>query len=212
MSSLFSSDRPSTNTHSRLNVFFSEGEGPRACYSDWDIKEISRILLLNCPSSWSQVPRLYIVLRIINQLPALDSIFDQGFNDIWFPFNASSVPTVLSSTKRNEFLEAQSLVLTKAVQLERYKDKPHLYFGKNEFFPFQSKGRLAQGKYGTVDRIFSLLSRQDFARKRFPRASMISGSTESFMTELNILKKIDHRHCVDLVGCFQSIARRLLML
>lgn len=188
---------------SRLGDFFSIGEKRRARYSDWDIQEISRHLHENERQAWSQVPRLYTVLRTIGQLQVIDAVLDQGISDIWFPFNASSVPGALSSSMRKEFLEMQHLVLTKAVDLEKSELRPHAHFGKDEIFPFEVRERLGRGGFGTVDKIFSSFSRREFARKRFARGKTPESKrreVQNFKTELQVLKRIQHHHCVELVG------------
>ncbi|CAD6591643.1 MAG: hypothetical protein ASARMPRED_005519 [Alectoria sarmentosa] len=190
---------------SRLGDFFSIGEKRRARYSDWDIQEISRHLQENERQAWSQVPRLYTVLRTIGQLQVIDAVLDQGISDIWFPFNASSVPGALSSSMRKEFLEMQQLVLTKAVDLEKSELRPHAHFGKDEIFPFEVRERLGRGGFGTVDKIFSSFSRREFARKRFARGKTPESKrreVQNFKTELQVLKRIQHHHCVELIASY----------
>ena len=94
---------------------------------------------------------------------------DQGISDIWFSFNAFSVPGALSSSMRNKFLGMQHLVLTKAVDLEKSELRPHAHFGKDEIFPFAVRERLGRGDFGTADKSFNSFSRREFARKRFAR-------------------------------------------
>ncbi|MCJ1248962.1 hypothetical protein MMC30_006183 [Trapelia coarctata] len=191
-------------TQSRLGDYFLQTEEARAGYSDWDIQEISRLLTESGRLAWGQVPRLYIVLRHISQLQVLDNILDEGITDIWFPFTLSSLPTVFSSSLQVQFLESQPLVLTKAVDLEKGVGKKHAHFGRDELFPFQIKGKLGSGGYATVDKIFSSFSGREFARKRFRRGRGKSskGEIESFKTELQVLKRIHHHHCVELVASY----------
>ena len=80
----------------QLDDFFANSKG-RTVYSDQEIQAISRLLALSSPptqnhASRSEVPRLYIVLRIIGQLESLDSIIENGFTDVGFPFTHATVP------------------------------------------------------------------------------------------------------------------------
>ena len=68
----------------RLQEFFPIGNVP-ATYSDLELQQMSRLLRNMGRGSWSKVPRLYTILRIIGQLQLLDSFIDQGITDIWFP-------------------------------------------------------------------------------------------------------------------------------
>ena len=185
---------------SRLGLFFDDGRDQRTKYSDADIQQISRLLGEQQQLSWSQAPRLYIVLRVIGQLALFDAILERDVRDDWFPFDSVSVPALLSPVLRNEFLDTQHLVLTKAVDLEKNKDKPHIHFKRNEVFPFDIRERLGKGGCSTVDRVVSQISHREYARKTFPRPrGGNKGEVERFRNELKIFKRIQHRHCVELV-------------
>ena len=187
---------------SKLSDFFILNDESRSPYSDWDVLEISRHLKEAGHKTWSEAPRLYTILRVIGQLQVLDKILDEGTSDIWFPFNASSVPKILSSSLRARFLEIQTLILTKGVDLEKNDSKRHTHFGREDSFPFEVKEKLGKGGSGTVDKIFSPFSRREFARKRFlrGRSHESKGEIQSFRTELQVLKRIEHHHCVELVS------------
>lgn len=189
---------PPQNKPTRLGDFFKE---PRLQYSDWEIWEISRHLKGIQKHTWSQAPRLYTVLRIIGQLHFFDDFLDQGIGDVCFPFKEPLVPAVISSSMRIRFLEVQPLVLTKAVDLEKSEQKHHAHFGRDDIFPFEVREKLGRGGHGTVDKIFSPFSRHEFARKRFKRGTgpAQKGEVRKFLSELQTLKKVQNRHCIELV-------------
>ena len=184
-----------------LADFFPDQGEPRTTYSDLEIHEISRCLKLKNQGKWSGAPRLYIVLRTIGQLTALDTLLEQGFNDLFFPFTPGTVPKLFSLDLHDAFLNAQQLVLTKAVDLETGL-KRHTHFGKDDAFPFEIRGKLGRGGSASVDRIYNPLSQREFARKRFRRGSrgQNRGEVEDFKNELQVLKKIQHNHCINLVS------------
>lgn len=181
--------------------YFAAEDAPQKQYSDWDIQEISRHLRAAGQQTWSEAPRLYAVLRSIDQLQFLDDILKQGIGDVFFPFNVSSVPGVLSPSSRAKFLESQSMVLTKAFNMESRKLDVHTHFGTQDVFPFEVRETLGSGSYGTVDKLFSPRTREVYARKRFKRKRGQGSKAEaqSFINELQVLKKIQHQHCVELV-------------
>ncbi|KAI9869165.1 MAG: hypothetical protein M1813_002989 [Trichoglossum hirsutum] len=193
----------------RLVQFFRSPGGEFGCgigsgYTDADIQQVSHLLRQMDHIEWSRIPRVYIVLRRIGQLQLLDSFVDLGITDIWFPFSKATVPRVLGSSQE-AFLQAQSVVLTKAIDLEKGGQGKHLYFGDGEPQPFETKGVLGEGGNSRVDKVVSLLSFNEYARKRiirrkpFPRAIE---TVKSYERELELLKRLRHHHTVELVGSY----------
>ena len=183
-----------------LADFFSDHGEPRLAYSDLEIHEISRCLKFADQHEWSDAPRLYTLLRTIGQIPVLDILLDEGINDLLFPFTPTTVPKILSHDSRLRFLNAQELVLTKAVDLET-GSKRHTHFGKDDAFPFIIRGKLGRGGCANVDKIYNPLSKREFARKRFRRGrGQSKGEIDNFKNELQVLKKIQHDHCIKLVS------------
>ena len=104
-------------------------------YSDEDIQQVAQLLRpLN--SEWSKVPRLYIVLRNIGHLYALDSFIAQGITDLWFPFSVKSFPPCVNQNVCRAFLETQWIVLTKAIDQEKGEQGRHQYFAAGRALPF----------------------------------------------------------------------------
>ncbi|KAI9747817.1 MAG: hypothetical protein M1835_001965 [Candelina submexicana] len=174
-------------------------------FPESDIQEISSLLRLLGGESWSRVPRTYIVLRTIGQQHLLDSFVDEGLSDLWFPHSMRSLPNVLDLPTKAKFLEAQAIVLTKAIDLERGEQGKHIYFTQGEALPFESKGPLGSGGTCEVDKVLSLISYRVYARKRIPRIGTFSkakGTLQSYTTELEILKRLKHHHIVELVGSY----------
>lgn len=194
---------PLLSTEARLSTFFAETRVPRSKYSDQELQDISTILRAMGRQSWSAVPRIYTVLRNIGELHLLDDFIDLGVTDIFFPFSATSLPEKLSPTVRARFVDAQNMVFTVALELEKGPERRHATFGRDDVLPFEVIARLGSGGYGHVDKVISLLSHKEYARKMFRRKKMFSREKEgikSFKNELNILRRVDHRHCVELVS------------
>lgn len=94
-----------------LGDYFSTEEEQRAVYTDKELAHIASLLRESDRASWSQVPRIYVVLRLIGQLRHLDAFIDQGLNDFWLPFNVSQLPKKMAAADRNQFIEHQNMVL-----------------------------------------------------------------------------------------------------
>lgn len=191
----------------RLRDFFpaeaeTESRGP---YNESEIYEIS-LLLQDVNPRWSKVPRTYIVLRTIDCLSLLDDFIDVGFSDHWFPVTERSLPHCLRSNARVKFVSAQDLVLTKSIGLEKGEKGKHLYFKQGEPLPFERKATLGSGGFGQVDKVLSLISFKEYARKRVPRRSLTTGrgaeSIKQFVAEIEVLKRLNHRHVVEFVGSY----------
>src|SRR4051794_19617667 len=71
--------------------------GRRNALSESDIRQVSDGLRRLGKDSWSKVPRLYAVLRLINQVQVIDSFVAEGFSDLWFPFSHKTLPDILRS-------------------------------------------------------------------------------------------------------------------
>ena len=94
-----------------LRSYFSIEEVPRTSYTDQEFADIARLLEGTDRVSWSRVPRIYTVLRLIGQVTAIDSFLDLGLNDMWLPFNVSQLPHTMSAFHRSKFVESQNMVL-----------------------------------------------------------------------------------------------------
>jgi len=186
----------------RLRAFFLE-TAPRDKYTDQDLQDISMLLRNMGHESWGSVPRIYTVLRRIDELQLIDTFIELGITDFWFPFSQTSLPDKLPPSVRSRFVDAQSAVFTIALELEKGSERRHATFGPGETLPFEVVGYLGKGGYGSVEKVVSLLSHKEYARKNFRRKKIFSRQRDDikgFKNELSILKRVDHTHCVELVS------------
>ncbi|KAL8938604.1 MAG: hypothetical protein Q9211_003129 [Gyalolechia sp. 1 TL-2023] len=183
---------------SRLGDFFVQGGKGRTPYTDSEISQVS-LLLNRLNPQWSKVPRTYIILRTIGCLNLLDNFIDIGFTDYWFPVREKSLPDCLRPSQRSEFIVTQDLVITKSIGLE---EGQHCFFRRNEPLPFEEKAFLGSGGFGQVDKVLSLISFREFARKRVLRNKVGTGVIKQLLTEIEILKRLRHRHVVEFVGSY----------
>jgi serine/threonine protein kinase len=97
------------------------------------------------------------------------------------------------------------------VNLEKGIDFRHAHFGEDETLPFEVVCPLGKGGFGNVDKVISWLSYREFARKKFRKRGLRNRSdVASFKTELMVLKRLRHKHCVELASLPGDIFRQVL--
>ena len=133
------------------------------------LQTISNVLRLAGATSWSRTPRIYSTLRIINKAHLVDAFISEGLSDASLPFSLQTLPKALRDpSARSQFIEAQKLVLTKGLDLEREAGR-HRHFSDANEMPFSKLAELGKGGYGFVDRVLSTISCREYARKLIPR-------------------------------------------
>ncbi|KAI4909040.1 uncharacterized protein J4E92_010739 [Alternaria infectoria] len=174
-------------------------------FTENDIRDIADVLTRCARERWSRCPRLYSILRKIGQLDTIDAFIDSDITDVYFPFTKSTLPEALSDhSARLKFLELQHLVYNReALNLERHA--PHGHFSDSTEVPFKKVGELGKGGFGYVDRVVSTISHKEYARKLILRGKTFKKDKQvlkDFTKELWNLKKLSHKHLVELVGSY----------
>jgi serine/threonine protein kinase len=183
----------------QLATFF-----PHTAYSDRDIQEIAD-LLCHANSSWSQVPRVYIVMRAIGQLQLLDELISFGFSDHWLPVSRHQLPACLNSGASAKFLQKQSVICQNEADKENVFG-PHRRFHR-DVLAFETIRILGSGGSGQVEEVLHQPSNKKYVRKLILRRGPFSKNKNimgSYISELEVLKRLKHRHIVDLVGSYTT--------
>ncbi|KAH7080769.1 kinase-like domain-containing protein, partial [Paraphoma chrysanthemicola] len=180
----------------------------RTQFSETDIRGITDVLRTVEGGAWSRIPRIYIVLRLIGRLEAINSFVQHECSDTWFPFTQRNLPEGLRDpSERSGFLERQKLVCnTKALNLER-ADSRHGHFPDPSEIPLKKIGELGKGGSGFVDRVISTVSHREYALKLIKRGQTFRKDKQvlrNFEKELASLKRLsrEHKHIIDLVGSY----------
>jgi hypothetical protein len=198
-------DMTQQTSATRLDEYFSDRQEIRRPYTDSEIREISNLLRSVNPR-WSKVPRTYVVLRLIGQLNILEDLINIGFSDYWFPVVKQNLPEALRYTVQAAFFNTQDLVLTKSMDVEKGENGQHCFFEQGDFIPFETKAVLGRGGYGQVDKVLSTISFREYARKRVLRSHVFRGwrkeDVHDFITEIEILKRLEHKHVVKYIGSY----------
>jgi serine/threonine protein kinase len=139
-------------------------------------------------------------------LDLLNEFIDLGFSDHWFLVTLKSLPQSISPTIRLDFVRAQDLVLTQSIDLEKGDNGRHQHFARGERTPFETKSVLGSGGFGQVDRVLSLISYKEYARKRVRRRTVFGNAAaeamKRFIAKVEILKRLKHRRMVEFVGSY----------
>ncbi|KAH7350389.1 kinase-like domain-containing protein [Pyrenochaeta sp. MPI-SDFR-AT-0127] len=124
-----------------LGTFF-QADGARH-YTDADINQVA-LLLLTIKDAWAQVPRLYMILRIIECEHLLDDFIAASINDYWLPLPLSLIQSILKPKDCFRFSDVQSQVLPQSVELSSSTGShfPLLY---GSILPVQHCGLLFDG-------------------------------------------------------------------
>jgi hypothetical protein len=84
---------------------------------------------------------------------------------------------------------------------EKNADRKHVHFAQDEPLPFDVIAKLGAGAHAHVDKVVSTVSHREFARKLFWRHRGVDkDAIKSFLVELQVLKRVQHYHCVELVS------------
>jgi hypothetical protein len=137
-------------------------------FMETDLRNISDLLYRIGKHTWSRIPRIYTTLPLINEVDVIDAFLDCRITDSSLPFRQRTLPGQLKDeSSRVRFLDVQSRVLTKALDLEKEGSR-HRHFSDPEEVPLKKIAELEKGGYGYLDKVLSIVSYQEYARKLIP--------------------------------------------
>jgi hypothetical protein len=185
-----------------LSSFGVSASSTATAYPDEVFDKLAKYLTQAGKQQWSLRPRTYLVLRLMNRLDSMDAFILDGLFDIAIPYTYSRLPASLTPGTRNAFLEKQTLMMSKAGDLEMESGR-HRHFSSSADTNFVIVKQLGSGYFGVVDHVRSKLSLEEYARKRTLRARTFSKdkkALKTFENELSNLKRLSHGHLVKYVG------------
>ncbi|KAF9632430.1 hypothetical protein BFW01_g3292 [Lasiodiplodia theobromae] len=150
------------------------------------------------PRNWKYRPRIYTVLRNIaagNHEVYMDQFEAHHYVDFHLPFDNQTLPNFLiNSELKINFLNFQHHVLSPEARSLVIEGGEHQLIAGS-----------ARTRGVRVDKVTSKLSFAIFARKRIPRrrdSAMNLRRQNDFIKEVEILKKLSHRHLVNYIGSY----------
>ncbi|CAN9270265.1 unnamed protein product [Alternaria alternata] len=205
-----SSARRAEDFEERLSSLLSTASAQRMGtdkpYNDETILGVGELLAILGKHDWSLRPRLYLVLRMINEVRAMNMLIIEGFKDIHFPFTEVDLTSSLkSAASRQSFLRQQRYVLSsRSVDLVQGGRHHHLDKGADSYFV--TKEQLGKGGFSIVHRVQSRIDLMEYALKRIDRRSGTFSKDRkkllSFENEVHNLKRLSHHHLVKLLGSY----------
>ncbi|KAF2265229.1 kinase-like protein [Lojkania enalia] len=164
--------------------------------------------------AWSAVPRLYIVLRRIGLLKLRDLFFSRQFSDAHFPYTNFSLPSGMAPKDKSAFLQAQRCVMTSPNHISKWDLGEHAHFASKDQVPLEVKAILGTGGYSQVEAVIcrepgardNASLRRQLVRKIMRRGAFgrAQHGLEIFKSELHILKRVQHKHLVEIVGSYSD--------
>ncbi|CAN9208702.1 unnamed protein product [Alternaria alternata] len=191
---------------SLLSTASAQRMGTDKPYNDETILGVGELLAILGKHDWSLRPRLYLVLRMINEVRAMNMLIIEGFKDIHFPFTEVDLTSSLkSAASRQSFLRQQRYVLSsRSVDLVQGGRHHHLDKGADSYFV--TKEQLGKGGFSIVHRVQSRIDLMEYALKRIDRRSGTFSKDRkkllSFENEVHNLKRLSHHHLVKLLGSY----------
>lgn len=189
-----------------LTSYFSP---PRTKYTKEDLDDIARLLQRSESSKYSTSPRLYTLLCHLGCLQDLDCLLNKpnGLSDSSLPLSQTQLPADFSEGWKFRFLKAQSLVCDSSGVDQMIRKREHMTFHEPSKFFHRTKV-FGKGGRGEVDEVY-YMGGEDLrcARKRIFRPAMSSDNAvvaAAFLNEVNCMKRIAHRHCVELVASYSD--------
>jgi hypothetical protein len=100
-------------------------------FSDDFVVRIAELLAAVGKQRWSERPRTYLVLRLIDEVKVMDDLILNGFKDIDFPYTELTIPECIkeNGVQRN-FLQKQRYVLSER-SADLVRGGRHRHLGKH---------------------------------------------------------------------------------
>ncbi|MCJ1307514.1 hypothetical protein MMC25_001160 [Agyrium rufum] len=163
---------------------------------DVDFRQISRLLRFCRNPDAAETPKLYYVLRTIQELDRLPLLRSMGYDDMWFPFPRSSLASSLfqNASSQRAFVLSQKHVCSSC-----WSEETHLNFLTEDHEYLDRRKELGSGGTGFVDHVWCSSLRKNYARKVIARTPE---GLRLLANEIKMLKAVNHHHCVSLVGSY----------
>jgi hypothetical protein len=160
---------------------------------------------LGKPQAWCSNPRFYFLLYKTNRLDLLGMILEAGVTDLWLPLPKRLVRKWLDEAETKSYISYQELVLDKdfPAYLQGDLQGRHYSLDSMEDLELSQETFLGAGGFGEVHKVRSKLNDQVFACKTMARPVRYKDHhdlMQNFHREVSGMRRVRHRHCVDLVA------------
>ncbi|OAL45533.1 kinase-like protein [Pyrenochaeta sp. DS3sAY3a] len=160
----------------------------------------------------SENPGLSAILSKIDRLNRLPALIDAEICDFWIPVPKTTLVRILGNIDTNSFMDAQKEFLD--VNIPESLTGKHLSMLYSDSLGLEEGEELGQGGFGGVYRVIDPRTGQNYARKIMSRRTTPKGHRERmriFRTELDAMRNVRHRHCVNLVASCTDLEQVMLL-
>jgi serine/threonine protein kinase len=155
-------------------------------------------------------PKLDQIWSVLQDQAARNTFGAHGISDLWLPIPKKTVRRLLADSKKEKvFLTAQNSILENTITIADghiTRQPTHFSIADDEELVREIKV-LGEGAYGTVEEVNVTTSKGIIrcARKRIGRPNSLKDQKAiltAFARELNVMRQIQHRHCVRFLGSY----------
>ncbi|KAF2133136.1 kinase-like protein [Dothidotthia symphoricarpi CBS 119687] len=149
---------------------------------------------------WRQNPKLYSILSQVNRQDLFQKLLEAHVTDFWLPIPKRVVQKVLGENTKS-FMDAQEKILEDGIPINYIGQ--HLSLMDFDCMDFEEVKPLGFGGFGTVHHVVDKRTNQAYARKIMNRPMDLKRHRETmkiFKKEVDGMRRVRHRHCVDLVA------------
>jgi serine/threonine protein kinase len=155
-------------------------------------------------------PKLDQIWSVLQDQAARNTFGTHGISDLWLPISKQTVRRLLAdSEKEKVFLTAQDSILENKITIADgliTRQPPHSSIEDDEELVRESKV-LGEGAYGMVEEVDVTTPEGIFrcVRKRIGRPKQLKAQKAiltAFARELNVMRQVQHRHCVRFLGSY----------
>jgi len=177
---------------------------PESGYTDQDFDDIT--FCLERIPKWKEyrnTPQIFALLRHLNELDNLNSF--ANLSDSIFPIDMYRLPKDLGPGFKLRFRDSQGLVCDKSDAVQLIGKRKHMNFEEAPACLIEEK-ILARGPLSTVQKVSCTLDLNLYVRKQYERKQFVAEDSQvrqHFENEVQNMKGIVHRHCVELVRALQ---------
>jgi serine/threonine protein kinase len=155
-------------------------------------------------------PKLDQIWSVLQDQAARNTFGAHGISDLWLPIPKQTVRRLLAdSEKEKVFLTAQDSILESTIRIadEHTTCQPTHFSIEDEEELVREIKVLGEGAYGIVEEVDVTTSKGIIrcVRKRIGRPKQLKAQKAiltAFARELNVMRQVQHRHCVRFLGSY----------
>lgn len=150
---------------------------------------------------WCDNPKLYYILQRMRRPSLMQRFIAEGFTDLWIPLHKQPLSRLLTDDEVKLFILYQDQCLD-GIHVATLENR-HFSLEDVSALQLMKKNLLGEGGYGQVHRVKHEPTDAVYAMKTIERRGGYLFQKElmhNFKREVLGMRRVQHRHCVDLVA------------